>query len=340
VDDLEDPESMDSDELRKKRKEWFNADLLKATSRFTKGWQIVYIDTLKHEDSLLQALLDSADWESVRLELFDDNYKSNVPSFITDAEVMKEVEYHREQGLLDVLFREFRNLPISKEDASFKQEYFKSYKETDDDFIKRAKYLENVVICDPAKTIKMQNADSAIIGWGIDLQGPKLSVRDVVSGKFYPDELYDEMFGMCARLKSRVLAVEDTGLAEFIRQPIKNEIVKRGLAIEPIFLTARGGAAGTRSEGKLKRISALVPFYRMGYIMHNESCCGGLEAQLMAFPRSKRWDIMDAAAYIVELLEIGGRYFDPIEEPKDLDPDHDELDDIEYDEPLKNWRRC
>jgi len=68
IDDLEDPETMQNDDLRRKRKEWFHADLMKTTSRVDKNWQIVYIDTLKHEDSLLEELLESDKWDSLRLE--------------------------------------------------------------------------------------------------------------------------------------------------------------------------------------------------------------------------------------------------------------------------------
>ena len=30
---------------------------------------------------------------------------------------------------------------------------------------------------------------------------------------------------------------------------------------------------------------------------------------MLSFPRSRKWDCLDAAAYIVQMLEIGGRYF-------------------------------
>ncbi len=62
---------------------------------------------------------------------------------------------------------------------------------------------------------------------------------------------------------------------------------------------------------KEDRIAALVPLYRQGLIWHNKNISGPLEAQLLSFPNSKRFDLMDAFAYIVELLEKGDRYFFP-----------------------------
>lgn len=329
VDDLEDPETIHNDEIRSKRKEWFYADLIKCVSRLDKNWQIIYIDTLKHEDSLLQELLDSSDWESVRLEAFDDDYNPTAPEFMDKVEIMAEKKNHEEKGQLDVLFREYRNLPISTADASFRQEFFKTY--SDPELDKKA--VETVIIVDPAKTVKMQSADSAIIAAGINYETCSIYFRDCVAGKFYPDELYDEMFDMKVRLNVHSIGIEVTGLEEFIKQPIKNEIVKRGpqFAFEPVWLKARGGPAES-GKGKVKRISALVPFYRQGYIFHNPTCSTLLESQLLMFPRSKRWDVMDAFAYVIEMLELGERYFNPpVESNEDIEDEYSELDS-EYEE--------
>lgn len=335
IDDLEDPETIDNDELRKKRKEWFYADLLKCVSRLDKNYKIIYIDTLKHEDSLLQELLDASDWESIRLEAFDDDYNPSAPEFMSKDEILNEKKAHEEKGQLDVLFREYRNLPISTEDASFKREYFKYYNEPELDKGK----IETVILVDPAKTVKMQSADSAIVAAGLDYASSSIYFRDCVAGKMYPDELYNEMFDMKMRLNVHTIGIEITGLEEFIKQPIKNEIIKRGpmAAFEPIWLKARGGPAES-GKGKVKRIAALVPFYRQGYVFHNPTCCNILESQLMMFPRSKRWDVMDAFAYIIEMMELGERYFNPpIEDPEDVEEEFKELEN-DYEPTLESWR--
>ena len=334
-DDIEDPEAVRNEELRANLKEWWFSDVCNSINRARSDWKIIVVGTILHEDSLLQNLLDDPDWHSVRLELCDNNLKSYWPGFMSDDAVRKLYNSHKRRGQLDVFAREYRNLPVSTEDATFKQEYFKSYSEMDKEFSKIKHQLENVVIVDPAKTTKMHSAESAIVCIGIDRQSARLYVRDVVSRRFYPDELYDEMFKMCARFKVRVFGIEVTSLNEFIVQPVKNEMMKRGQMMELIELKARG-QAGRAGKGKEDRIAALVPYYRQGYVYHNETCCVGLEAQLMSFPRSKLWDIMDATAYIVEMLELGGRYFEPpaFEDPEDEYKElHDEAEPI-----VKDWR--
>lgn len=333
VDDLEHPEEIKTDELRLARKTWFWADLIKCTSRFDKNWKIIYIDTLKHEDSLLQDLLDSKDWESVRLEICDDNLEPTAPEIMSREEILSAYDSHEALGMLDVFYREFRNLPIATANASFQQKYFKYFDESD----VTEKKLENVVIVDPAKTVNMNSADSAVVGIGIDTLGNSLYIRDVDARKMHPDELYDAAINMCVRLNARVLAVEVTSLNEFITQPFKNELSRRGLHyIEFVELKARGG---TRAESKEQRVRALVPYYRQGLVYHKREACHGLESQLMAFPRAKRWDIMDATAYVIELLDVGERYFEPPADADDYDFDNDPvLADLDNDAPLENWR--
>lgn len=346
VDDLEDPQKIENDEIRKGWYEWLYADVLKAVPQIgeqSNNWKIVYIDTLKHEDAVLQKLLDSPDWASVRLEACDDNFKSTAPSFISDEKVLSDWEHYSKAGQTDVFFREMRNLPISTKDAAFRTEYFKYYnlpyerkpREQDlslfDHEVQQDQNIETVVILDPAKTVKIHSAESAIIGIGVDLTSARIFVRDIVSEKLYPDEIYSALFGMAKRLGAKVIGIEETSLNEFIKQPIKNEMFRRGDFYELVWLKPRGG------EKKEHRVKELVPYYRGGYIYHNASCATMklLEHQLTMFPRSALWDIMDALAYIVQMLELGERYFSPPENFEDVE---DEYKELEYDDPIDDWR--
>lgn len=349
IDDLEDPQQVENEEIRKGWYEWLYADVIKSVPRVgkkSKDWKIVYIDTLKHEDSVLQKLLESEEWKSVRLEACDDNFDSSAPEFMSTVDIKKEWEEHVKSGQTDVFFRELRNLPISTKDSAFQVDYFHYYNmpldkpkteldlaKTEPD-IQNDRNIETVVILDPAKTVKIHSAESAIVGIGIDLASAKLYIRDAISEKMYPDEIYDALFGMGTRLGAKVLGVEETSLNEFIKQPIKNEMFRRGTFFELVWLKARGGMK------KALRVKELVPYYRGGYIYHNASCATikRLEQQLLMFPRSALWDLMDCVAYIIEMLELGERYFSPKENPDDIEAEYKEL---EYDDPISeavNWR--
>ena len=343
IDDLEDTGTIDNEEIRKDRKRWLYGDVLKTPARMSKNFQFIYIDTLKHFDALLQAILDSGMWKTVRLELCDDGLRSNAPSFISDDEIREEYEFYKEEGLLDVFAQENRNQPISKEDMAFKQEYFQKYRE--DELLTQGVQLESFVLCDPAKTIKDRSADSAVVCVGVDYIKNRIYVRGVERGKFRPDELYDKIFEMAIYFRCHAIGVEVTSLNEFITQPLENEMKLRGLYFELVELKPRGGGAGSGKgsiQSKIARIGAMGPDYRAGRVFHNPLVCAPLEMQLLSYPKSKKWDVMDCMAYYIEMLELGDRWMEP---PEDEEEDMDDREEQELaalydmdDEPLEGWR--
>ncbi len=351
IDDLEDPEQIENKDYRDKLFQWLYADVIKAVPRIgpeAKKWKVIYIDTLKHEDSVLQRLLDSPDWHSIRLEACDDNFKSTAPEFLSDEDILAEWDKHVNSGQTDVFFRELRNLPISTKDSAFQQQYFKYYNVLEpkaprsdidlklhDSELNSGRDVETVIIVDPAKTVKMNSAESAVVGIGVDLVNARIFVRDAKSVKVMPNELYDVVFEMAIRLGAKVIGIETTGLEEFIKQPFKNEMFRRGTFFELVWLKARGGSEN--EKGKILRIRELVPYYRLGYIYHNSACpeVKKLEQQLLKFPRSKLLDLMDAEAYIIEMLELGERYFASSKISEDPESEYAELD---YEKVVENWR--
>ena len=332
IDDLENKDEIRSEENRRKLKEWFWSDLMKTESRYGGETTFIYIDTIKHEDSLLVDLIDSPQWATVQLSICDENYKSHDPNYMTDAEILEEVEEHRRLGTLDAFYMERMNVPIAREDAVFKQEYFKYFEDLGDrlkvgeeEF--RTYNMLHMTIVDPAKTVKLQSADSAVITVAVDRQSRKVFIRDIVSEKFYPDQLYEEMFRQVQHFNSFLLGYEVTGLNEFIIQPIQNECRSRNIHPILVELNARKGIG---ESGKAARIATMAPSYRLGYIYHNKSNCGKLEMQLLGFPKSKLWDVMDCLAYHIFIMDKHGVYFDPSDETDEM-PVEDEFDILECD---------
>jgi len=317
-DDLEDDEEVQNEELRAKLMELFFSSHIKCVPQHHRKWQIFYIDTLKHEDSIMAHLLEAPEWESLRLSICDDDFKTLAPNFKPQIILDRELKEHRDKKMMDVFAREYMGQATSKEDAAFKEEMFHYYNETDKGFLERVNdgYIETVVIVDPAKTAKMYNAESGIVVWGVDTEKNTFYLREARGEHFHPDELIADALNTCTRYRARVLGFEKTGLGEFGTFPLLNEISRRGLIIEPVFLEARSGKGEFSGVGggKKGRVASMIGFYRQGLVFHNEANCLPYEMQLLAFPRPKRWDMIDAAAYIIELLEKGLRYFEPKDE--------------------------
>jgi len=333
VDDLEDPEAVTSEEQRKKLKEWFFADVMNSIDRSV-PWKVVFIGTLLHENSLLADLLADPTWHQVEIDLCNDKLESNWPDFMTDEEVRVLYESYKVQGLLDVFYREYRGIPIAHETATFKQEFFRYYNESDEEFTKRKNGLESIVIIDPAKSTNVASDDSAVVGVGVDTTLPRVYIRDIDAGRMHPEEIYQRAFDMADRLGARTIGYEVTSLNEFITYPITTYMLKRGKFYNLVELKARGK--------KEDRIAMLAPLYRLGYIYHNSNVCAILESQLLSFPKAKRDDVSDATAYLVEMLELGERYFAPDNTFGEL-PDKDEDDEFaelekEYEPAATGWR--
>jgi len=328
-DDLEDPEAMLSDEQRDKQWKWLQEDALLTVDE--KGpdedWKAVLIGTLLHEASACARILaqweedvkagQEPDWHVVHLAICDEDFKSNWPEAYTDEKIKEKVTKYRRLRMMDTFAREYMNLPVSI-DSNFTRDYFHTYEEPLD-----PQKVMNVVLMDVAKTVKADSAETAAVVVGIDVDSRRLYIRQIRHGRLHPDEILDAAFELAVHWKARTIGFEVTGLNEFITYPITNEMHRRGLSFDLIELKARGK--------KEDRVRTLLPFYKRGDIHHNLHGEGieALELQLLSFPRSLKWDIMDALAYIVELLDSGELYFLPdsyTEDPEKIEDEYKELE--------------
>ena len=304
VDDLEDDEAVESEERRDKLKRWFLSAVKNSVEISDPKWRIIVIGTILHEDSLLANLLDEEkypDWTRVKLELCDDDFKSNWPEHISDENCYKLYKEFKDAGESDIFYREFRNIPIALDEQGFRQEYFKPYSEDDPDL--NSPDSESIILADPAKTMKKGSANTAIVGVTVNVVKHKMWVRDVIKGQMTPDELYKEMLDMAERLNALVLAPEVTALHEYITFPLRNAMHARGVNYIIIEVNPRQGKTGA------KRSAGLIPWYRGGHVFHNETSCISLERYLMQWPKPGMWDEIDALSGVIFVLEDGERYF-------------------------------
>jgi hypothetical protein len=314
VDDLETKEGVMNEDTRAKLKEWFFTDLMQSVD-IAHGWRVVVIGTLLHEASLLKELLDDDSWASVEPNDTGDRVisiakvdtlESNWPELRSDEDIQKDMKRYRDQGILDQWYMELMNMVVPAGERCFNANLFRYYEESKER-LDRLQHIETAVIVDPAKTTNPNSAESGIVVVSIDRISNRIFIREALGEKLHPDILINKAIDLAKQYKATALGVEVTSLEKWIRWPIENELNRRGvLALELVPLKAVGK--------KEDRVAGLIPLYRRGLIYHNKGVCNKLEAQLMTFPRSKRWDIMDALAYAPALLEEGGRYMWKVED--------------------------
>jgi len=319
VDDLDDRVEVRSEVQRKRLQEWFFGALMYTFSQY-KGLQkqeIIYFDTIKHEDALICHLLDDPDWEALRISVCDENYNTLAPDFMSQEELDAEIASHRRKHTMNIFAREMMSLASSTEDGSFKGEYFRYYNETDPEFVTKVKpRLLNILIWDPSKTKNPTSAQTAFVVWGLDLEYNAFYVRLPVGEFLTVNEQQEKAIELAERYNVVAIGIETTGLEDWILYPFKNECIRRGkpgIASKIMPLSAKTGKGELTGEegGKDGRIRGLIPLYEQGLIFHNEANCGPLEQQLLSFPFSRLKDIMDAAAYLNQMLEKGVKYMGP-----------------------------
>lgn len=150
---------------------------------------------------------------------------------------------------------------------------------------------------DPARTVKVT---SATTGWGVwSWIGNRLIIWDG-GGEFYrPDEVVSKIFDVDEEYRPVAIGAEIDGLHEFLEQPLRQEMLRRGyiLPLRPM----------KAPKGKLSFIESLQPYFRAGEITFAKPCYD-IEAQFMNFPGG-RIDAPNAIAYAL-LMRPGQVVYD------------------------------
>lgn len=336
LDDIENDKNVKSEMQRGDLTAWLQSAVLNTVGR-DRSWQVIYPGTVMRHDSLLSELLNpekSPLWASVRISVCTPEYTSLYPDFMTTEQVMEMADDYRRRGELSIFAREMMSLPTNPEEQAFKEEYFQPYSEADEHLSNRRDVV-NFVLIDPARSTKEGNCNTAIVGVAVNPLEGIIYVREIVSRRMSPDELYQEAFDMYDRLGACVMGVEITGLEEYIKQPLQTIASRRGgKGYNFVWVRPR--------DKKEARPGALLPYYKQGHVKHNPACCRLLEARLIEWPACAAWDEIDAYELVIPVMEEGNIYFDSVmayneEEDERMFDKLMQEDELEFAE-LGDWR--
>lgn len=341
-DDLEDRNNIDNEEIRTNVRRWFMGDLSNCVSRkrpdprtnrwkrtknklWRPPWRIIYIDTLKHEDSLMAHLLESSEFDSVRLPqsvLREEpdgtkNYYSEVPELISHEQVRREARYAEENGTIDEYCREKMCLPISPEHACWTRSMFLYFSDREMRIQDDPQY-HRMLIVDPAKTANQRSAYTAILACAYHLTSGQIFIRDLINEKLSPHMILVRTMEMALATNSRMIAVEVTGLSDWIKHQFEDYATMQGLSSSINFHWLEGniipkGDFGTGKDApKRARASMILPYYQQGKVFHENIIKESpLEQQQLSYPRPAFWDALDCAGYIPKVLRDLGIFQQP-----------------------------
>ena len=146
-------------------------------------------------------------------------------------------------------------------------------------------YQPTYAMIDPARTVgpKAATTGGAIWSW----IGPKLVVWDAFARRMMPDEIINVLFEIHENHHPIQIGFEEDGLNQWALQPIRQEQVRRGVALPLRAVKA--------PRGKLDFIRGLQPFFQAREVEFAKPL-PDLEEQLLNFP-SGDIDAPNALAY-------------------------------------------
>lgn len=315
-DDVEDKESVKTDDQRLKTKEWFYGDLIPALPEMDETATIIGLGTLLHRESLLKILSYDPEWTTIQFGAIDRDGEPLWADNMSLEKLERKKKSYALNGMIHIYYMEYESLLRSPENAIFAGP-----------FILRPEWrgeLDCIAqAMDPAIS-KAADADlCALAVAGITTKGFILALDMWMKRGALPNEQVDIFFEKSLEwdvVKHGVEAIAyQTALVHLIRGDMFRR--KRYFVIEEI----RHGR--TRKDDRIRGI--LQPRYRNGYIAHRTRF-PEYEAQLLDYPNGKK-DGPDALAQAITLLDpFAANMADPEE------PDHIEKDEYE---PQKEWRQ-
>ncbi|EDN4425255.1 phage terminase large subunit [Salmonella enterica subsp. enterica serovar Kentucky] len=328
LDDIENDEQVRNPEQRDKLDNWLKKTVLPLGGAGAK-FDVVYIGTILHYDSVLSRTLKNPLWKRARfkaliswphnMELWD-KWEEVLRNNDEDGEMLALAYYREHQAEMDegavvswaarplyalMLIRardghstfdaEYQNDPLSGEDAPFNG--------CITFWVNRLAEWRFYGACDPSlgKLGNNSRDPSALLVGGFNRFTGILDVVEARIRKRVPDKIISDVIELQREYGCLVWAVESVQFQEFLR----TELVKRSAALG-IPVPARAVIPGT---DKILRIESLQPHMANGLIRLHASQTTLID-QLRHFPKADHDDGPDALHMLWALAVSGAGHFD------------------------------
>lgn len=252
--------------------------------------KIRFTQTPLAEDCMVTRLRENPDWTARRFPICNGDVDDETTLALWPARypmewIRKKRDEMERAGQLRGFMQEYMLAAIGSQDKPFEQDQIREIA------LDPAPWLPKVVITDPARTTDVKKSDRTgrVV---LSRLGTKIYVH-ASSGEFWkPDQIIDDAFVTSAKFGDAAVAIEKNSLDEWLLQPMRAEMLRRGvtLALKPL--------SAPQDRDKVQFIMGLQPFFDAGDIV----LVGGrgahpkLVAEILNFPSGKR-DILNALAY-------------------------------------------
>ena len=288
-DDIEDPDSVRTQESRDKLFEWLTGDVLPAGDR---GTRMIFIGTPLHEDSLLrrlEKLFASGSTKNVfrRYPIVDTNGKNLWPGkFPTQT----EIEAEKAKCLNPVAWmREYMLLIVQNENQIVKREWIQYY----DELPPKMGIVATAI--DPAHSQKLTADYTAMVSARAYGQGQESKIYIIpnpINQRLTTDGLVSTAKNLSYALGNASptqVYVEDVAF-----QGVLIELLKaQGIPTKPYLV---------RGQRKEERLQAVAPLIEVGKVLFPRKGAEKLIEQLLSFGNGEHDDLVDAFTMVVSKL--------------------------------------
>ena len=292
-DDIENEDSLRTPEARAKTLRWFVKEILPAGDPSYRGRMMATPGDAECLPLTLAAEGSGWLWKTYPIEHKgkDGERVATWPARFPLVKVDEIRKNYARTGTLSEFNMEYMCVATSQEDKPFKREMLK---------IEPQVRSWHAVYCmfDPARTVSAKSATTGYAAWSWIAN--KLVVWDAWGKMLMPDEIVSALFQANEDFQPAYIGIEKTGLAEFLMQPIRHEMLRRR-----ITLPVRGVEA---PKGKLDFIRGLQPFFNAREIVFAKDL-PDLRNQLLSFPTG-HIDVPNALAYALKMRPGAPMYED------------------------------
>jgi hypothetical protein len=242
------------------------------------------------EDCLVSRLRDDPLWTALRFpicngEIDDPATVALWPERFPMEWIRKERDQFERAGQLRGFLQELMLMAIGSQDKPFEPEHIREIG------LDPAPWLPKTLVVDPARTANVASSDRTgrVV---LSRLGTRIYVH-ASSGEYWkPDQIISDAFGTSARYDGATVAIEKNSLDEWLLQPMRAEMLRRGESLPLKAIQA------PQDRSKEKFIMGLQPFFEAGDIVlvGGRGAHAQLVAEILNFPSGKR-DILNALAY-------------------------------------------
>ena len=289
IDDPQDEEDTRSETVTANDWDWFLSDVF----FLGKTTRIFLIGNNLGERCIIEQVIKNAEqlnFTALRIPILTSDNRSAWPAKWPLDKIQKERDDFAMLGKTDVWYRNKMCECISPDSQKFKREYFKYYETIDT-------HGMNIFTAVDLAISQKANADySAIVTVGVNSAGHWF-VLDVEYGRYNPSTTIDAIFSAVEKWRPLSVGIEVVAYQAALQHFLELEMPRRGTFFRIQALRAE--------KKKEIRIDTIQPRFVVGtvWFKRNAVWLERLEGELLAYPHGAHDDVIDALAYIEQMVK-------------------------------------